>query len=69
MRVSSTSSAPDHLFTAMWSANAIAMCEKSLADGLKTAGIPVVIANWKEENGKGIDDLLASGGAPQYCIY
>ena len=24
---------------------------------------------WKEENGKGIDDLLASGGAPQYCIY
>ena len=44
-------------------------CEKSLADGLKTAGIPVVIANWKEENGKGIDDLLASGGAPQYCIY
>lgn len=43
--------------------------EKSLADGLKTAGIPVVIANWKEENGKGIDDLLASGGAPQYCIY
>ena len=44
-------------------------CEKSLADGLKAAGIPVVIANWKEENGKGIDDLLASGGAPQYCIY
>ena len=43
--------------------------KKSLADGLKTAGIPVVIANWKEENGKGIDDLLASGGAPQYCIY
>lgn len=36
-------------------------CRKSLADGLKTAGIPVVIANWKEENGKGIDDLLASG--------
>ena len=44
-------------------------CEKSLADGLKAAGIPVVIANWKEENGKGIDDLLASGGAPQYCMY
>ena len=44
-------------------------CEQSLADGLKAAGIPVVIANWKEENGKGIDDLLASGGAPQYCIY
>ena len=44
-------------------------CEKSLADGLKAAGIPVIIANWKEENGKGIGDLLASGGAPQYCIY
>lgn len=44
-------------------------CEQALADGLKAAGVPVVIANWEEENGKGIDDLLAAGRSPRYCIY
>ena len=44
-------------------------CEKSLADGLKTAGIPSRNCKLERRKWKGIDDLLASGGAPQYCIY
>ena len=42
--------------------------EGELVDALKKANVPVAIADWDEELGKGLDDLLSGGNSPLFRI-
>lgn len=44
-------------------------CQNGLADLLKKEGFKVMIADWNIEDGKGLDDLLASGHLPALYEY
>jgi hypothetical protein len=43
----------------------VALCLKNLVDSLREAGYRVALEVWPEGAGKGLDDLLARGGAPE----
>ena len=44
-------------------------CQNGLADLLKSEGFKVMIADWNMKDGKGLDDLLASGHLPALYEY
>lgn len=42
--------------------------EEKLVDALKEKNVRVAIADWDQEKGKGLDDLLAAGGVPSFKL-
>lgn len=52
-----------------YSNNNVMRCMKGLADLLKNSGFNVFIADWNVDDGKGLDDLLASGRLPALYEY
>lgn len=47
----------------------VMICQDRLCKLLVDRGFKVCIADWNEENGKGLDDLLASGHIPVFYYY